>query len=145
MPAPSLTSTEASSRSFRPECRAADYEQRITAAYPIHPEVFDRLYTDWSTLVTIQRTRGVLRLMAAVIHSLWEKGDRSPLTLPANLSIDEFVGGPTGVLSPGILDANLATKQHVNHDRGSDRPEPELREQGDELIQLLFPLLKCTP
>ena len=27
----------------------------------------------WSTLVKFQRTRGVLRLMAAVIHSLWEK------------------------------------------------------------------------
>ena len=37
--------------------------------YPIHPEVFGRLYTDWPTLVTFQRTRGVLRLMAAVIHS----------------------------------------------------------------------------
>jgi predicted AAA+ superfamily ATPase len=43
---------------------------RIKAAYPIHPEIFDRLYTDWSTLVKFQRTRGVLRLMAAVIHSL---------------------------------------------------------------------------
>ncbi len=59
------------------------------AAYPIHPEIFDRLYTDWSTLVKFQRTRGVLRLMAAVIHSLWEKGDRNPLILPANISIDD--------------------------------------------------------
>ena len=53
------------------------------------PEIFDRLYTDWSTLVKFQRTRGVLRLMAAVIHSLWEKGDRNPLILPANISIDD--------------------------------------------------------
>ena len=74
---------------FPPECRDADYEKRIAAAYPIHPEIFDRLYTDWSTLVTFQRTRGVLRLMASVIHSLWEKGDRSPLILPANLSVDD--------------------------------------------------------
>ncbi len=74
---------------FPPECRGADYETRIKAAYPIHPEIFDRLYTDWSTLVKFQRTRGVLRLMAAVIHSLWEKGDRNPLILPANISIDE--------------------------------------------------------
>ena len=36
-----------------------------------------------------QRTRGVLRLMAAVIHSLWEKGDRNPLILPANIAIDD--------------------------------------------------------
>ena len=74
---------------FPPECRDADYEKRIRAAYPIHPEIFDRLYTDWSTLVKFQRTRGVLRLMAAVIHSLWEKGDRNPLILPANISIDD--------------------------------------------------------
>ena len=74
---------------FPPECRDVDYEKRIKAAYPIHPEIFDRLYTDWSTLVKFQRTRGVLRLMAAVIHSLWEKGDRNPLILPANIAIDD--------------------------------------------------------
>ena len=74
---------------FPPECRDADYEKRLKAAYPIHPEIFDRLYTDWSTLVKFQRTRGVLRLMAAVIHSLWEKGDRNPLILPANIPIDD--------------------------------------------------------
>jgi Predicted ATPase (AAA+ superfamily) len=74
---------------FPPECRTADYEKRIQAAYPIHPEIFDRLYEDWSTLVKFQRTRGVLRLMAAVIHCLWEKGDRSPLILPSTIPIDD--------------------------------------------------------
>ena len=74
---------------FPPECRDADYEQRLKAAYPIHPEIFDRLYTDWSTLVKFQRTRGVLRLMAVVIHSLWEKGDKNPLIMPGNVPIDD--------------------------------------------------------
>jgi len=74
---------------FPPECRGGDYEKRIQAAYPIHPEIFDRLYTDWSTLVKFQRTRGVLRLMAAVIHSLWEKGDKNPLILPSTIPIDD--------------------------------------------------------
>lgn len=74
---------------FPPECRDADYEKRIKAAFPIHPEIFDRLYTDWSTLLKFQRTRGVLRLMAAVIHSLWERGDRNPLILPASVPIDD--------------------------------------------------------
>ena len=74
---------------FPQECAEGDYEQRIKAAYPIHPEVFDRLYTDWSTLRSFQRTRGVLRLMAAVVHSLWEKGDRNPLVLPANVPLDD--------------------------------------------------------
>ncbi|MFH1866161.1 MAG: DUF499 domain-containing protein, partial [Candidatus Eisenbacteria bacterium] len=74
---------------FPPECKGGDYEKRIQAAYPIHPEIFDRLYADWSTLVKFQRTRGVLRLMAAVIHSLWEKGDRNPLILPSTIPIDD--------------------------------------------------------
>src|ERR1700730_13622892 len=74
---------------FPPECHDADYEKRIKDAYPIHPEIFDRLSTDWSTLVKFQRTRGVLRLMASVIHSLWEKGDKNPMILPANIPIDD--------------------------------------------------------
>jgi len=74
---------------FPPECRDGDYEKRLKAAYPIHPEVFDRLYNDWSTLVKFQRTRGVLRLMAAVIHNLWEKGDRTPMILPSTIPIDD--------------------------------------------------------
>ena len=86
---PSVDLYRTQQQEFPPECRDADYEKRIKAAYPIHPEIFDRLYTDWSTLVKFQRTRGVLRLMAAVIHSLWEKGDRNPLILPANIAIDD--------------------------------------------------------
>lgn len=79
----------AQSAEFPPECKGGDYEKRMKAAYPIHPEIFDRLYTDWSTLVKFQRTRGVLRLMAAVIHSLWEEGDRNPLILPSTIPIDD--------------------------------------------------------
>lgn len=74
---------------FPSECSVGDYEKRLRAAYPIHPELFNRLYSDWSTLVKFQRTRGVLRLMAAVIHSLWEKGDRSPMILPCHVPIDD--------------------------------------------------------
>ena len=77
------------SAEFPPECRSGDYEKRLQAAYPIHPEIFDQLYGGWSTLVKFQRTRGVLRLMAAVIHSLWEKGDRNPLILPSTVPIDD--------------------------------------------------------
>jgi predicted AAA+ superfamily ATPase len=74
---------------FPPECSEPDYERRLKDAYPIHPEVFARLYEDWAALPTFQRTRGVLRLMAAVIHSLWERGDRSPLILPSTIPMDD--------------------------------------------------------
>lgn len=66
----------------------ADYQRRLTAAYPIHPELFDRLYGEWSTLEKFQRTRGVLRLMAAVVHQLWERGDSSLVIMPATVPID---------------------------------------------------------
>jgi len=74
---------------FPSECRESEYEKRIRDAYPIHPEVFERLYTDWSTLVKFQRTRGVLRLMAMVIHCLWEGNDRSPLIMPSTIPMND--------------------------------------------------------
>jgi predicted AAA+ superfamily ATPase len=74
---------------FPSEVKNSDYESRLKAAYPVHPEIFDRLYGEWSTLVKFQRTRGVLRLMAAVIHSLWEKNDRNPVILPASIPIED--------------------------------------------------------
>ena len=77
------------SEEFPAETKEADYEKRMREAYPIHPEVFERLYSDWSTLPSFQRTRGVLRLMAAVIHTLWESGDRNPLILPASIPLDD--------------------------------------------------------
>jgi predicted AAA+ superfamily ATPase len=64
------------------------YEDRIKAAYPIHPEFFDRLYEDWSTLQRFQRTRGVLRLMSAVIYALWHAGDAAPLIMPGGVPLD---------------------------------------------------------
>jgi len=77
------------SQEFPSDCREGDYERRIKAAYPIHPELFDRLYSDWSQLDRFQRTRGVLRLMAAVIHALWERQDTSIVILPASVPIDD--------------------------------------------------------
>lgn len=73
---------------FPRECSDISYEARIRAAYPIHPELFDRLYEDWSTLERFQRTRGVLRLMSAVVHALWESQDAGPLIMPGSLPLD---------------------------------------------------------
>ena len=73
---------------FPAECREATYLDRLRQAYPIHPELFDRLYDDWSTLQGFQRTRGVLRLMASVIHQLWENDDRSEMILPGSIPLD---------------------------------------------------------
>lgn len=74
---------------FPSECREASYKRRLEEAYPIHPELFDRLYSDWSTLDKFQRTRGVLRLMAKVIHTLWDRGDKNLLIMPASVAMDD--------------------------------------------------------
>lgn len=76
---------------FPPEAQDANYEARIAQAYPIHPEVFDRLYEDWSTLDKFQRTRGVLQYLAIVIHRLWNSNDKDALIMPGTLPLDDAV------------------------------------------------------
>ena len=73
---------------FPQGCAEGDYLRRLEKAYPIHPELFDRLYEDWGGLDKFQRTRGVLRLMASVIHALWSQDDRSLMIVPASIPID---------------------------------------------------------
>lgn len=75
------------SADFPAECGEEAYYQRLCAAYPIHPELFDRLYGDWSALERFQRTRGVLRLMSAVIHELWMRQDQSFVILPGTVPL----------------------------------------------------------
>lgn len=72
---------------FPREVRETSYEERIRQTYPIHPELFDRLYQDWSSLDRFQRTRGVLRLMNTVIHALWVGQDAAPLIMPGSIPI----------------------------------------------------------
>lgn len=88
---------------FPSGCSEREYEKRIRAAYPIHPELFDRLYSDWSTLDRFQRTRGVLRLMSKVIHSLWTSGDAGPLIMPGSVPLD--VSAPRDELTQYLEDS----------------------------------------
>lgn len=74
---------------FPRETQESRYYERLMHAYPIHPEVFDRLYEDWSSLDNFQRTRGVLKLMAKVIHRLWDKNDKDPLIMPGSFPLDD--------------------------------------------------------
>jgi uncharacterized protein len=77
----------ANSADFPPETQDSHYRERIRQAYPIHPEVFDRLYEDWSSLDNFQRTRGVLKFMAKIIHRLWTSGNNDLLIQPGSLPL----------------------------------------------------------
>ncbi|WP_157002068.1 DUF499 domain-containing protein [Agromyces laixinhei] len=110
------------------ETREPAYESRIRDAYPIHPELFDRLYGDWSTLEKFQRTRGVLRLMSAVVHALHSAGDDSPLIMPGSVPLDSAAVRDelTGYLDEGDrwksiiesdIDGTNATAVHVDREK----------------------------
>jgi uncharacterized protein len=71
------------------ETQESRYYDRLLQAYPIHPEVFDRLYEDWTTIQGFQRTRGVLKLMAKVIYRLWKDNNADLLILPGSLPLYE--------------------------------------------------------
>lgn len=77
----------ANGEDFPSETQEGRYFDRLMHAYPIHPEVFDRLYQDWSSLPNFQRTRGVLKLMAKVIHRLWRDNDKDPLIMPGSFPL----------------------------------------------------------
>jgi hypothetical protein len=74
---------------FPVETQSNEYYERLCASYPIHPEIFDRLYEDWSTLDKFQRTRGVLQYMAIVIHRLWNSDNRDALLMPGSLPMED--------------------------------------------------------
>lgn len=72
---------------FPQGCSEEDYRRKLEKSYPIHPELFDQLYTSWGSLEKFQRTRGVLRLMAQVIHELWMGNDPSVMIMPGSVAI----------------------------------------------------------
>ena len=72
---------------FPQGCADEDYRRKLEKAYPIHPELFDQLYSTWGSLEKFQRTRGVLRLMAQAIHELWMNGDPSVMIMPGSVAV----------------------------------------------------------
>ncbi|MCG8614350.1 MAG: DUF499 domain-containing protein [Pseudomonadales bacterium] len=74
---------------FPLETQSNVYFERLCQSYPIHPEVFDRLYEDWSTLDKFQRTRGVLQYMAVVIHRLWNSDNKDALIMPGSIALED--------------------------------------------------------
>jgi len=75
------------SNDFPQGCADEDYRRKLEKAYPIHPELFDQLYISWGSVEKFQRTRGVLRLMAQVIHELWMNNDPSVMIMPGSVAI----------------------------------------------------------
>ena len=50
-----------------------EYKNKLKKSYPFHPELIDILRVRWASHHDFQRTRGVLRLLAAVVSDLWKR------------------------------------------------------------------------
>jgi len=74
----------------------SEYKQRILKSYPFHPELIDVFRTRWASHHDFQRTRGVLRLLAAIVSDLWKRRQSLP---GSNLLVH------TGVVNFANLDA----------------------------------------
>ena len=98
----------------------ARYLQRLKDCYPIHPEIFERLYADWSSIPQFQRTRGVLRMMANGISYLYRQNEAGPLIMPATLPLrNASLGNEFARLLPGQWQAVLSEvdSDHSQADR----------------------------
>lgn len=112
---------------FPRDTTEASYETRIKSAYPIHPELFARLYEDWSTLERFQRTRGVLRLMSAVVHDLYASGDDSALIMPGSVPVSapSVVGELTQYVDvhwKSVIDADVDGTDSLPFQIDKERP-----------------------
>jgi len=125
-----------------------EYESRIKAAYPVHPELLDRLYSDWSTLEKFQRTRGVLRFMSHVIHQLYQREDPSPLIMTGSVPLDaqpvrseivQYVGNAWDAIIQSEIDGEHAIARTVDNER------PVLKDRSLALRTARTIFVEATP
>ena len=77
-----MKSYRANANDFPPDVKARAYQDEMRRTYPIHPEVLRCFSEQWSTLEKFQRTRGILKIMANAIYTLWrERNNDSLITL----------------------------------------------------------------
>lgn len=55
-----------------------EYKQKMLKSYPFHPELIDVFRIRWASHHDFQRTRGVLRLLAAIVSDLWKRQQNLP-------------------------------------------------------------------
>jgi hypothetical protein len=51
----------------------SEYRDQLKKSYPFHPELIDIFRLRWASNPFFQRTRGVLRILAAIVSDLWKR------------------------------------------------------------------------
>jgi len=131
------------SAKFPKESKESDYEDRIRRSYPIHPELLDRLYRDWSTLERFQRTRGVLHLMSSIVHALWVDNDNSAMILPGNVPLhDAAVAQSMSQYLPDawkpLLDSEIDSANSVSLKIDAEKPALGQRSLTRRIARTIF-------
>lgn len=66
-----------------------DYKERMIANYPFHPTLVNFLNRKLASAENFQGTRGVLRVLALAVRSLWQKGKPVPMIHTCHLDLRE--------------------------------------------------------
>jgi hypothetical protein len=97
----------------------SEYRKIFLGCYPFQPEIIDILYKRWGSLPKFERTRGVLRLLSLVVHSLKERNVPYLSLADFDLSNNEIKGelvnytGPefNSIIAQDITSSNSGSKK----------------------------------
>ena len=114
-------------RDFPQGVTERNYLDRLKACYPVHPEIFDRLYLDWSSIQDFQRTRGVLRMLSTCVNRLYISNSHGYMIMPADVPLsdpslaNEFLRLLPGNWRPVVTEADSDNSRTDNIDKASQR------------------------
>ena len=106
-----------------------DFREAMVAHYPFHPTCIEFLNQKLATVETFQGTRGVLRILALAIRSLWREKQDIPMIHTCHLNlrdariISELIGrtGSNDLLP--VLNTDVGGADTVALDTGRSRAE----------------------
>lgn len=113
--------------------REASYRERLTAAYPFHPELVDILTNRWGSLSGFQRTRGALRTLAHTVKALCQRNSQAALIHPGDVTL-----GDPGIRAEILRFAGENYKAALNADiiRPDSKAVEEDRRRGGQVLDL---------
>jgi hypothetical protein len=107
----------------------SDFREVMASHYPFHPTFIDFLNKKLSTLETFQGTRGVLRVLALTIRSIWDRKIKAPMIHSCHVdfrdsrTLNEIIGRTgSGELLP-IINADIGGPDTAALDSGRSQAE----------------------
>ena len=87
------------------------YRDQMRAVYPLHPELLRVLFERYSTAANYANTRGILYLLATILH---EYADKTPLLLSSEVDAARF-SDQLSVLNRPLVEAAARDIDRVRH------------------------------